>query len=372
MEGYILGGRNIAESEMKNHFLKVNGSNELEDFEKAFRDNFITQDDFKKIRQIGANTVRLPFNYKLIEKQPYEYDEKGFEYIDKALLWAYKNKLGVILDLHAACGSQNCDWHSDSTGKALLWDNEEYRKRTIVLWGKIADRYKNTPGLIGYDILNEPVLEKANVSILKEFYKSCIKGIRLSDKTHKIYLEGNIWGQQIDFLKNLIDENVSVSIHTYCPLNFTFNFVPCLHYPGKLDGELWNQIKIYRYLDSYHKFAKANKAEIYVGEFGVNWRGGHFGELKWLDGMLKAFDEYHFDYTYWTYKAIAGSAFPDGIYQYFGNNSFVKREGPVYGFENYINLWASDKNNIIKFWKTKNFTANKQIISVLKKHFSSN
>jgi hypothetical protein len=151
-----------------------------------------------------------------------------------------------------------------------------------------------------------------------------------------------------------------------------FNFVPCQYYPGRIDGELWNEKKIYRYLDAYRKFAMENKVKIYAGEFGINWRGGHFGELKMLDGILNAFDDYGFDYTYWTYKAVAGSAFPDGIYQYSGNNSYVRREGPVYGFENYIDLWASEKAKIKDFWKTMNFTANKQIISVLKKHFSRN
>ena len=37
-------------------------------------------------------------------------------------------------------------------------------------------------------------------------------------------MEGDIWAQQIDFLKDLISDNIQISIHTYRPLDYTFNF----------------------------------------------------------------------------------------------------------------------------------------------------
>jgi len=372
MEGYILGGRNISESEFKKAFSAKNGEAELAEFERLFRKNFIAKADFRNIALMGANSVRLPFNHRLLEKRPYVYDETGFEYIDEALTRAGENKLGVILDLHAAAGSQNCDWHSDSPGNALLWEKEEYRKRTYALWERIAERYKDCPSLIGYDVLNEPVMDIRRVPLLKEFYAGVIRKIRGVDKEHTIFLEGNLWAQQIDFLKGLIGDNTTISIHTYCPLDYTFNFVPCLDFPGKISGEIWSENKIRRYLETYDKFGRANKIRLYVGEFGINWRGGRFGELKWLDGILNAYDDYGFDYSYWTYKAVAGSQFPDGIYQFAGNNAYVKREGPVYGFENYIRLWKKEKNRIVDFWRTGNYTPNRQLISVLKKHFQKN
>ncbi|PJC47617.1 MAG: hypothetical protein CO035_06010, partial [Candidatus Omnitrophica bacterium CG_4_9_14_0_2_um_filter_42_8] len=46
-------------------------------------------------------------------------------------------------------------------------------------------------------------------------------------------------------------------------------------------------------------------------------------------------------WAYWTYKAMANSAFPDGIYQYLGNPSWINRQGPVYGFENFYTLWKN-------------------------------
>jgi aryl-phospho-beta-D-glucosidase BglC (GH1 family) len=369
MEGYILGGRNIAESEFKRSFLKIYGKRELGRFESLFRDNFITEEDFKNISSLGANTIRLPFNHKLIETKPFVYSKDWLAYLRKALTLAKKYNLGVILDLHAAPGAQNCDWHSDSDGTARFWQKEEFRKRTLKLWEFIVTQLKDEPALIAYDVINEPVLDEEQIEILYDFYREAIKRIQVIDKTHTIFLEGNIWAQQIEFLKGLITENVSISIHTYQPINYTFNFRPFYSFGHQIEGEAWDKEKIKKYLEPYFIFSQKNNVRIYVGEFGINWRGGYFGELDWLNSMLNAFEEFNFDYTYWTYKAIAGYVFPDGIYQHIADNKYINRSGPVYGWENYLKYWGEGNQQIVDFWLTKNYTPNKEIISLLEKFF---
>ena len=165
MEGYILGGKNIPESLFKKRFMSIYGAKELKKFEDSFRKNFIVKDDFKKIAQMGAKCIRVPFNYRLLETRPYGYSEEGFKHLDRVFSWADEFGLGVILDLHAAQGAQNCDWHADSSGQAFLWQDKKYRERVLCLWERIADRFKEEPSLVGYDVLNEPVLGKLNINI---------------------------------------------------------------------------------------------------------------------------------------------------------------------------------------------------------------
>jgi aryl-phospho-beta-D-glucosidase BglC (GH1 family) len=369
MEGYILGGRNIPESQFKESLKTLYGEKPLKEFERLFRDNFIKEEDFKNISLMGANAIRVPFNYRLIENSPFSYCEEGFSYLEKAFSWAEKYNLGIILDLHAAPGAQNCDWHSDSNGSALFWEEEEYRNRAISLWEKVVDRFKNEPSLLGYDVLNEPVLGKKDTDILKQFYRQLIKHVRAIDRKNTIFLEGDIWAQRINFLEDLIEENICISIHVYLPLDFTFNFTPFGKFPGNIKGEPWDDKAVYRYLEPYFVFSLKNKVKIYVGEFGINWRGGHWGELDWLESVLNSFEQFGFDYTYWTYKAIASYVFPDGLYQYIPNCKYISREGPVYGWENYIPLWEKEKESIVDFWQTKNFTPNQNIISTLNRFF---
>ncbi|UCG35012.1 MAG: cellulase family glycosylhydrolase [Candidatus Omnitrophota bacterium] len=370
MEGYILGGPNTPEQVFKKRFAKVCGQRALGEFERIFRDNFIREEDFKIIAHIGANTVRVPFNFRLIEKAPFCYSNTGLLYLERALNWAEKYNLKVILDLHAAPGAQNCDWHGDSAGRALLWERRSYQDRTYVLWEKIVDRFKDKSALLGYDILNEPVLGKKSTTILKRFYKEAIKRIRAIDKNHLIFIEGDNWAQRIDFLKDLIADKISVSTHTYQPLSYAFNFTPFLKFPGRIDGVLWDEGRIYRYLEHYYKFSSKYKVRIFVGEFGINWRGGFWGELNWIKAILKAFKDFGFDYTYWTYKAVAQNCFPDGLYQYISDSEYINRPGPEYGWDNYFSLWGNKKQGLAQFLRTKNCTPNKKIISVLRNSFN--
>lgn len=49
----------------------------------------------------------------------------------------------TIIDLHAAPGGQNFDWHSDNNlPEALLFEFKEFQDRTVRIWEAIAERYK--------------------------------------------------------------------------------------------------------------------------------------------------------------------------------------------------------------------------------------
>jgi aryl-phospho-beta-D-glucosidase BglC (GH1 family) len=161
MEGYILSSPNYPEHQFKNKFKKALGHQTLKEFEKSFRNCFIQESDFEKIKQMGFNCIRLPFNYRLVEKSAGKYDLEGVKILDQAVSWAKKYQIYAILDLHAAQGSQNHDWHSDSAGQAELWTNTRNQKRTLDLWEFLADRYKNEENIAGYDLLNEPVVNDA-------------------------------------------------------------------------------------------------------------------------------------------------------------------------------------------------------------------
>lgn len=371
MEGYLLGGSNIPESAFKSEFLKRWAREGLRELEDAFRKNFIQEYDIKNIRDLGANCMRIPFNFRLVEKRPYVYNAEGIAYLDKLTAWCSKYRIYCILDLHAACGSQNPDWHADSQGKALLWEDRGYRARTIKLWEFLVKRYKDERAICGYDLLNEPVL-KRNTNLLRRFYKELIYAIRKIDKNHIIFLEGNLWAQDIKLLEGLKDENLSFSIHFYQPLDFVFNFQPYLSYPGKLQGQIWDKKRLRNNLKNYYKISKRCQVPIFVGELGVNLRCKDcFGELIWLRDTLDIFKEFRFHWTYWTYKAIATSIFPNGLYQYLDNPPWVNRQGPIFGWENLYRLWKKNKSKIISSWRTENFVINRSLSYLLRRFLSN-
>ena len=132
---------------------------------------------------------------------------------------------------------------------------------------------------------------------------------------------------------------------------------------------MWGRNKMELLARQYGAFAKRVEVPLYVGEYGVNWRGGSFGEVKWVKDITDVFKKTGFHSTYWTYKTVANSIFPDGIYRYVKNPAWVNRKGPLTGWETFSSLWPSQKGRMIYSWRTENFKLNDKLLSVLKKYF---
>ena len=371
MEGYMSCGRNIPEQEFRRLFKDALGEKALSDFVKSFRDTFITEKDIKIIKSWGANCIRVPFNHKLIEQQksPYGIDRKGLGYLDRVIDWCEKYGLYVILDMHAAPGAQSYDWHADSSGESEFFTKKNDRERYLRLWRFLAARYKNRSCICGYDILNEPFRGFDKEHMIKDLYDAATREIRRIDKNHIIFLEGNYWAQRLDFLGKPKDKNTCYSVHFYAPAEFTFNQVLDCIYPSSGKKGFWNKKTLRAVLRPYRDISKKYGVPMYVGEFGINWRCNKFGELRWVADTLDIMRGFGMHWTYWTYKTVANTLFPDGIYRYVQNPAWVNRIGPASGWETFARLWPAMRKDIVSSWRTEKHTLNKGLLLLLKRHF---
>jgi len=333
-------------------------------FEQAFRSHFIVEEDLRRIARLGCNSVRLPFHYALVEESPYVYSLDGVGYIDKAIMWAKKYGMRVILDMHAVPGAQNHDWHSDSDGEARFWTNKAFQHRAAALWVFLADRYKDEAGVAGYDLLNETVLNDPKA--MNKYYHAAIKAIRTVDRRHIIFVEGNRWAQDIECLDLFEDDNLVLGIHFYEPLEFTFNFVPGLTYPVGQGKGRWDKAFMHKRLAGFVKSAQKRGRPLWCGEFGVNTRGGLYHEDVWLKDVLACFNANGIHWHYWTWKAMKNYIFPDGVYSYFPNDPWVNRPGPISGWDTWPTEWERNKKKMIASWDTTMFSENKTITAALK------
>lgn len=355
MEAYFMHAPNTAEQLMKKEFANTLGRQALFELEKSFRDNFIQEADMRQVSDWGFNCVRLPFNYRLLPE--------GVKYLDQALAWAKKYGVYLILDLHAAPGAQNHDWHSDSLGKADLWTGKANRQRTYKIWEFVADRYKDEAMIAGYDLLNEAVV--TNPALLNDFYRETIKAIRLSDKKHILFIEGNRWAQDIDCLEDFKDNNWAYSIHFYEPIEYTFNFVLHLRYPLKSKQGIWGRDVMRRRMEGYYEFAMKKQRPIHVGEWGVNYREGMYQEHVYVKDLALTFKQLGFHWNYWTYKAVKHYMFPDGILSYYPNTPWVNRVGPISGWNTWKTLWLKHKKEMISSWRSDAFSLNDKVLRAL-------
>ncbi len=229
-EGYMWGIRELDRPRQFEAAIEdLIGKNAADEFWRLYHDNFVMAEDFKAMRAFGANTVRIPLLASKLqprdsqpEAPPFTYSDEGFRFLDSVVVWAGQHDLGVIWDMHGAPGGQNAENISDSDGEARLWtEKETYWPRLIDLWHRIADRYRGNPSIIGYDLLNEPLLRRydgVDPSLLRELYVVLTDTIRSIDREGLIFVEGDDWAQEFSMLEPLDwDPHLVIAFHSYPP-----------------------------------------------------------------------------------------------------------------------------------------------------------
>jgi len=241
-EGYMLRIHNEAQQhKIKEKIEGLIGPEKTAEFYGKWLNNHVRKVDIDSLKAWGFNSVRLPMHYNLftlpVEQEPVKGKQtwlsRGFEMTDSLLSWCEANQLYLILDLHAAPGGQGNDVNISDRNPALpsLWESEENRQKTIELWKKLADWYKDEKWIGGYDVLNEPNwgfadlkndrngLNEPENGPLKKLLVDITNAIRSVDKNHIIIIEGNGWGNNYRGILPVWDDNMVLSFHKYWNYN---------------------------------------------------------------------------------------------------------------------------------------------------------
>lgn len=324
MENFITGYP-ANESAFRAAIVEVLGNGKANFFFERFLDYFITEDDIRFLKKLGATVVRIPLNFRHFEKdnRPFEYKDEGFKILDKVINWCRKHRIHVILDLHAAPGWQNPDWHCDSPGMMTpLWKQNHYQDRVISLWEEFARHYRNEPFVAGYDILNEPVVD--DVSKLNALYRRVTSAIRKIDSNHILFLEGNMYSVQFDQLEAPFDNNTVYSSHNYVAPGFADR-----EYPGEVEGKWYDRKQLEKEFcgSEVSAFTKRHDVPTWIGEFGSLYGGRKdtASRLKVVDDMISIFEQYGHHWTIWTYKDIGMT----GLIYTHPDSEWMRRTLPV-------------------------------------------
>lgn len=280
-EGYMFGfNRMTGPRQINEVFCELVGPHKAAKFWKEFKDNYITEDDISFIASTGANTIRLPFHYKLFTDEDYmglTSGQDGFARIDSVVEWSKKNNLYVILDMHDAPGGQTGDNIDDSYGYPWLMENEEAQQQFCDIWREIASYYRNEPAILGYELINEPIAtyfenqDELN-SKLQPLQKRAVAAIREVDPRHIILIGAPQWNSNFEPLTDT----------DYDPqLMFT-----CHRYGGPASAEA---------IGNFISFRDKSNKPMYMGEIGHNTD-------EWQADFVKAMKDNNIGYTFWPYK----------------------------------------------------------------------
>lgn len=294
------------QTEIKSRIGELIGEKNCEEFYKRYLNNMITEKDIDSLKKWGFNSVRLPMHYNLftlpVDKEPIAgqntWIETGFKLTDNLLSWCKKNKIYLILDLHAAPGGQGNDRPiaDVDTLKPNLWNSEENQNKTIALWKKLAERYKNEAWIGGYDLINETNYKLDGNESLKKLFFAITQKIREVDNKHIIFIEGNQFANDYTGLTPPWDNNMVYSFHKY-----------------------WNATTvetIQKFLDIREKY----NVPFWMGESGEN-------NNEWYRAAINLFETNNLGWSWWTIKKI-------------GSESSLMTISKPAGYQKVIDYWS--------------------------------
>ena len=287
-EGYMFGFSKTNSAAMIDRmFCELVGPDFTAEFWKMFKDNYVTREDIGFIASTGANTIRVPFHYKLFTDEDYmglKSDQDGFKRLDDVIGWCREFGLYVILDMHDAPGGQTGDNIDDSYGYPWLFESEESQKLFCRIWRDIAEYYRNEPVVLAYDLINEPIapyfenVDELN-ALLEPLHKRVTAVIREVDPNHIIMLGAPQWnGNFAPFTDWTYDDNIMYTCHRYggdASVAAIGNFI---------------------------EFKAKTNLPMYMGEIGHNTD-------EWQEAFCIAMEQSNIGYTFWPYKKIRNSCF---------------------------------------------------------------
>ena len=233
-------------------------------------DTHHTKDSYRELAEMGFNSVRFYLNYGLFEddSKPYEYKESGFEWIDRNVEWAKENGMRIVLNMHYPQGG-----YQSQGGGTALWSDEENQNRLIALWKAIAERYRDEPCIVGYGLLNEPVIPADDVWAgsrkWAELLNRMIKAVREADRNHIIFIEKILTFQneetfELEWSRSNDEHNFALSDDNY---NAVYEFHFYNPYTFTHQGLSWSNTS---------EFNKIYPNEEDIFADGVSWHAGTF------------------------------------------------------------------------------------------------
>ena len=285
-EGYMMapGGFSSTQYQIKDKITELVGEEETQIFYDNWLNNHVTKTDIDSMKSWGFNLVRAPIHYNLftlpIEQEPfpgaYTEIDLGFKLLDSLLTWCKQNEIYLMIDLHAAPGGQgyNADISDYDPTKPSLWESELNRNKTVELWKRLSQRYKNEEWVAGYDLINEPNWEIPGGVLLKELYVKITNAIRTDvGDNHILFIEGNWFANDFTGLTPPWDDNLVYSPHKY-----------------------WSPVD-QGYLDWMLPLRDTLNVPLFVGETGEN---SNF----WYRDAVKVFEENGIGWAWWPFKRI--------------------------------------------------------------------
>jgi hypothetical protein len=291
-----------------------------------------TQADFNNLADLGANYVNISGPGLFTVRPPYVVDEEAVANLDRLLEMATQADMFAVITFRTGPGRSEFaiigggDWLPYGYIIETVWQDIEARAAWAEMWDYAAERYRDNPIVIGYDLMCEP---NSNASLdiwdpetfyahyagtgydWNAWYPDLVSAIREVDADTPILVSGNSYSgvEWLPYLQPLDDPYVVYTVHQYSPHEYTHQEPPELTrtYPGYFDTdyddspETFDRAWLENLMSIAAGFQSTHHAVLAANEYGLErWEPGG---ADYIRDEMTLFEQYGWNYAVWQWHA---------------------------------------------------------------------
>ena len=269
----------------------------------------INEKDFQRLKKYGANLLRIGLRItKGSNSINYKIEKVDEVFLDRIIASSKGSGISVVITLGIYPGGDKSDY----------WGNESTKISVGEIWKELAFKYKGNAQVVGFDLLNEPVIPKYSKlpgrDVWREWALHWSGRIREADPNRTIIFEPAPWALPNGFanLQPLPISNVVYSLHFYSPHEITHqginNYPLGVDYPGNagFPPRYWDYAQLYSVLKHARKFAFEYNLPIYVGEFSCIRYASVNSRFKYIQDSIGIFEKEGWSWTFHSFKEWDG------------------------------------------------------------------
>jgi endoglucanase len=293
------------------------------------RREWFVEDDVKRLADWGFDHLRLPIDEEQMWDENGKRESEAFELLGRALDWADRAGLCIIVDLHILRGH-----HFNAAGEPALYRDQAMLEKFGHLWRDLSAFMKDrSTDHVAYEILNEAVARDSHDWNRVSGYTFNI--LRDLEPERTIVLGSNRWNQTTTYPDLLIpdDDHLLLTFHYYRPMLVTHytaswtdygKYTGPIQYPGRPVPEdhvhelqqlydnaternqHYDREVIRQEIMVAWDVAQKTNNPIYCGEFGVYQAVPLPIRQRWYRDIISVLDELSIGWANWDYKGGFG------------------------------------------------------------------
>ena len=298
-----------------------------------------SQESFDKLAQLGANYVNISHPGLFTEQPPFIPDEDIIQNLDSLLAMIARADMFAVISFMTGPGRSEYTffwdeyntWFDESYLNDSVWGDAAAQSAWVDMWLYTAERYRDNPIVVGYDLMVEPNSNEVGSSVLDDLldiwepelfydlyrgtlydwnsmFPPIISAIREVDSETPIIVGGNGYSglDWLPYIEVVDDQKIVYAVHQYAPTQYAFQRPnsKMIGYPSRLDLD-WDGSKdefdqewMSASLDGINEFWRSNGYRpVVVNEYGLHrWVPG---AAEFMDDEMALFEDLGVNYALW-------------------------------------------------------------------------